>query len=654
VSVPILSIARSTVTACVKSLPEKDVILSNSKGAEFLLAVLIREKLTQAGVCALPIFVCDADASVRQAFESFAVCSSIDRNHFMKAVLKPVNLLAAQLKTEALANLGVTRGEVLKDFQAAIDAAPAGQTRKSKRTDEMIAPSQPMVGLSNPVELGTEHCEQYEKMWYSRSAEERVGIPLVEQMQFVDSNGKMMDLNQRFILQRLEQFNRAQNPGPPPDEAVTDAGSGSAASAAGASYDLDDGANDDLPSSSSASSKRERSRAPAPRATTTKQVQQRIYNSIRRNALQCAAVCVSKNDPSILRSLCGIWLDHYAGQHGRCVLLFPGGCKPSMAALDRDGPGMRFLTKLVDNYFGTGSDARLESIAVALALHSNACESAGAAVRHYVQKNITFRARWKDGVYKHFLDKACGDFSWRQYLAMRQGVTLTEAYGRFLATREARRASKAAASLSGLASRVKTAQRHRAAVTRSKLRKGGSAETYKRIGQPSSQTFEAALRFLHADARPTHDTEVPAAGSSIFKDDALTPSQFAELQQPEPSLTLQEGERYGWIDGRLRYIADYEGGQYVAKELCTSRGWIQVFWVAGSRADLADTPTLDPELDPRNKRTFITATHSGPSDESQDNCRIPLGEVLAEDELHPSFRLASKQATASIVHSLFC
>jgi len=641
VSVQIASIAKSTVTAWAHKLPQADVILSNARGAEFLLAVLLREKLFAAGVKSLPILVCDADASVQQAFQSFAFCISIDRNHFVKAMLRSTNALGSQLSGQALHKLeGVKRSEVLQEFREAIEA---GNGRASTSSRKMHQPTvDELVAKPFPVHLK----QEYEALWYAPLAEgELRGIPLVEALHFVDSAGKIVNMEQDFILQRLRLFNlepeaaqEAELSESPPAGVAADIQESMKSSAAAqqTTQNVDSG----VPSNTtSPGSKRQRSRL------DTKSVQEIICGLIRRNVLQSAAVCLAKNDPSLLRQLCQIWIDHYAGKHSSCALLFPGGCTPSMAPLPVGGAALAYLTALIDSFIGEPGKTRIESIAVALALHSNACESAGASVRHYAQKNVSFRSRWKDAVYKHFLDKACGDLHWRQVLAKMHGITLTGAHIKFLQERELQRAAKAAASLSGAASRTKTSARHNSTALRAHTKKGGAMETYKCQGRPSKELFEKALTIIRAGTKMSASGRAafPAAGSQVHDEDTQGLSgTFEDLStREEPILLHHEGQANGWLHGQLRYVDDFDGASFVAKEFYTTLGWLQIFWTASSRSDLLEGTDATLERDPKGKLTYLVATHSGPRDGSEDDCRQPLGVLLDTEDLSDAYMKAT-------------
>ena len=498
VSVQIASIAKSTVTAWTSRLPESDVLLCNAKGAEFLLAVLFRKRLFEAGIKSVPVMVCDADASIQHAFEGFAFCISIDRNHFMKAMLRSANSIDTSMKAAAHSSLeGVSRADVIEEFRTAIDMGPQRIAKNPKISEQPKTDDLP--SLCVPEQLRA----KYELLWHARCDDASHAIPLVEALQFVDSAGKFIDHDQDFVLKRLAKLQLQQKVDSGDQQMAvptSDSSTSTASTAVSLQHNHDTASSGSLDAAASASdgaaalreggAKRER------QDTTKCTIRDVLCSLIQRNTLQCAAVCIAKNNPFLIRQLCQIWLNHYQGIHEECCVLFPGGCNPTMAALPKDGAAIRYLTAIVDTHIGTKNSVRLQSVAVALALHSNACESAGSSVRHYAQKNVSFRSRWKDAVYKHFLDKTCGDLYWRQFLCSQHGVTLTAAHTKFLRAREASRAAKALASLSGATSRRNAAAKRRSRSIRAKTKKGGAFSTYKSQGQPSSDLYARALELL--------------------------------------------------------------------------------------------------------------------------------------------------------------
>jgi len=127
---------------------------------------------------------------------------------------------------------------------------------------------------------------------------------------------------------------------------------------------------------------------------------------------------------------------------------------------------------------------------------------------------------------------------------------------------------------------------------------------------------------------------LPAAGlhpGTVTQDPAAS---FGEaISQTEIPVYRHEGVAFGWSQGQLRYIDDFDGGSFVAMDCFSSLGWLQVFWIVQRGQDLKDAPRPQMERDAKGKVTYLRATCAGPSDGSEMDCRVPLGVPISTDDI---------------------
>ena len=625
VSVPLVVRALSTLTLSSGSLHPDVKVVANAKGAEFQSAQVTVQLCREAGVRCLPVVVADNDAKIEEAFSPIAGVTVTDRNHHLKALTKHLSKVDKGQASPVCPGLPDTlRGTVWSECREAMRGPESHAAMPSRNTgqagaDAHLLPSPvstpALHGVAPVGALDFVDGLNVEELWHKAKKRSRVSPPLLERLRLISHEGEVHSADKERLLQHLASMQREESlqreanaasqaeaeaaalAAQEPDVSIDASGgrSGAVTSAAGG-----DPVTDSVVSGPVLGSNKKTVLKPV-------QIRAKLMGLVSRNLLQCARRCVEEGgDPTLMRGLCEVWLQHYEGDHSDCARLFPAsaggeGCRPSMAPLPKGGATMTFLRYLVDQYIGHPGFINLSASGLALMLHSNGAESFGAAVRHYVPKSLTFRRRWEDGVWKRYLDVSVGEVTWRQQIGAQLGAPLLPAAIKFWEGKRRSRLARQAFSNSGEASLSKIRYRKRARAMRNelgaeKLYKYGSADKEQRetwVRRASAPALAAVEKLVDTAAAQQRFAEsLAAAGKQLPLPGGARGAILASLVRTSHSggprdkeLTAREARHQGFRHGKLRWLERWgDEGPFIVKDLHipSQDRFVQVFFYAVS------------------------------------------------------------------------
>ena len=387
---------------------------ATAKGLEAVLVKRLIGRLRAGGINSLPLIVADQDAGVQKLLSSFAWAVGVDKNHYMLGATREILSLGTKMTTMKAFGTQRLRSELVGEVRQKLFEKKTGidssSTAEEVQTHQAPTDSTPSLAAAT-TESGCSGSSVLQlRAAADKSALEALNLqqtmskPILLALNHMSASGKCLH-NDLFVsaAEKHEKFAKSRKR-PAARRTAPDTQYGT-------------------PSS-------------IPPAIVVHYIKQRFVRNVYQAAHQ------AKGDPSALRKLLQISVQHYLGDHEQCHLLFPGAagaCKSTLTPFSEDSVYIECLTALYDEFFGTEGQIVRGSISLAVVLHTNACESFNSQLHRYVAKRTSYRSRWFEGPLKRFLDLSCGDCAWREMLLQDSGLCLTEAQERLYAKMEANR-----------------------------------------------------------------------------------------------------------------------------------------------------------------------------------------------------------------------